>query len=376
MHSGRATSLVLCLAFLAGCGNSDGNYTLLPAEQGYYVVLDDAQVIGGGDPDASATASLAFNSDTGVLRGTVVLSGFTANSASLMQGYAGESGTLLRAFIADSADQWSLPEALVLSEAQVNQLDAGRLYIEVSSPGYSNGAVRGQILPDGVAVYFTDLSGTEVVPSVTTNGSAMAAMTLDTVNQTLTSHVNTANLTGAASTTINQAAIGSNGPMLADFVQDAGNATHWSLVDFLLTQAQYDALQNGELYYLVTTSAFPGGEVRGQIGVSEIIDPTLTSVQNNVFTPACATSGCHKGKVPSAGLDLTAGNAWAAIVNVGSVQVPTLLLVSPGDSANSYLMQKIQGTAASGGQMPVRGSLTPAQVLSIQQWIDSGAPDN
>lgn len=107
--------------------------------------------------------------------------------------------------------------------------------------------------------------------------------------------------------------------------------------------------------------------------------PTLQSLQETIFTPSCATAGCHTGPagpgLPS-GLDLsTADASFTSLVNVASEEVPTLLRVQPDNSADSYLILKVLGTAAVGARMPLGGQpLSDAQINALASWIDSGAP--
>jgi mono/diheme cytochrome c family protein len=51
-------------------------------------------------------------------------------------------------------------------------------------------------------------------------------------------------------------------------------------------------------------------------------------------------------------------------------------VVVAGDPDNSLLVQKLQGTQATGGVMPPGGKLPEAQIQLIIQWIKDGAPDN
>ena len=51
----------------------------------------------------------------------------------------------------------------------------------------------------------------------------------------------------------------------------------------------------------------------------------FAAVQDNIFTPSCATSGCHAGSVTP---DLREEQAFNAIVNQASTQ-PGLNLVTP-----------------------------------------------
>lgn len=131
------------------------------------------------------------------------------------------------------------------------------------------------------------------------------------------------------------------------------------------------------------TGAFPSGDgVEGGDFVAEFeiqgLQSSLESIQANVLAPTCAVSGCHSG--PSGGglptgMDLTSADAsFANLVNVASAQVPALLRVAPGDANSSYLVQKLEGTAAVGRTMPAGGApLDQATIDVIRAWIDNGA---
>lgn len=58
-------------------------------------------------------------------------------------------------------------------------------------------------------------------------------------------------------------------------------------------------------------------------------------------------------------------------------------LIAPGDSANSYIYQKVSGSFAAscgtqtGAQMPLGGTrLAASQITTLKSWIDDGAPNN
>ena len=77
-----------------------------------------------------------------------------------------------------------------------------------------------------------------------------------------------------------------------------------------------------------------------------------------------------------AGLDLSDADAsFASLVNVMSAQSMGATLVIPGDPDNSYLVQKLEGSAAVGSVMPPppRTTLAPATIAEIRQWISDGA---
>ena len=110
-------------------------------------------------------------------------------------------------------------------------------------------------------------------------------------------------------------------------------------------------------------------------GGSGTLTPTFSSIQANVFTPICVT--CHSGASAPHGLRLDGGNSYALLVGVPSDEEPSILRVKPNDPNNSYLVQKIQGTQASGERMPAgMPALPQATIDTIRQWITNGATND
>jgi len=74
-------------------------------------------------------------------------------------------------------------------------------------------------------------------------------------------------------------------------------------------------------------------------------------------------------------MDLSSADAsFASLVNVASVEVPTTLRVAAGDANSSYLIHKLEGSAAVGAQMPFGGPFLDQSTMDvIRVWIDSGA---
>lgn len=123
------------------------------------------------------------------------------------------------------------------------------------------------------------------------------------------------------------------------------------------------------------------GVVAADVVVSNGAAVTLSQIQAAVFTPVC--SGCHNGSNPPGGAlpgsqNLTAGNSFAALVGVASLEQPALRRVKTGDPDNSYLIQKLEGLAGiTGSRMPLGGPfLDQATIDQIKSWIASGAPNN
>jgi hypothetical protein len=104
---------------------------------------------------------------------------------------------------------------------------------------------------------------------------------------------------------------------------------------------------------------------------------TFTRVQTEIFTPTCASIGCHDALGQSSQLILTPTQAYSMTVNQASVEMPSLARVQPNDPANSYLYRKITGVGITGERMPLnRPPLSEAQIQLVRNWIRRGAPND
>lgn len=138
---------------------------------------------------------------------------------------------------------------------------------------------------------------------------------------------------------------------------------------------------------LVGLPACSGGDGSGMQQPSDPCSPeqdpgsSLSCDVQPIFTANCALSGCHAGTSPAEGQNLSAGQAFASIVNVPSNQVPRLFRVEPSDPDSSYLVIKVLGEAAQVGgtdtRMPLGlDPLSAAQIDTIRSWIAAGALNN
>ena len=104
-------------------------------------------------------------------------------------------------------------------------------------------------------------------------------------------------------------------------------------------------------------------------------NPTLSSIQANVFTPGCALPSCHGNSGTKANLNLTNGQSFANLVGVNSQLFPPSKRVEAGDGANSILIKILKGEVSP--QMPQNAAkLSDAIIDSIAKWIDIGAMNN
>jgi len=123
-----------------------------------------------------------------------------------------------------------------------------------------------------------------------------------------------------------------------------------------------------------------GSSARGHAG-STGPGPTMSATQA-IFDQHCII--CHDasktGLSDYPGLPLTSDAAYGALVSHPADETCGGTRVVPGDSANSYLYQKVSDpTPCSGVQMPHKPEVGPnaplnaTELETIRAWIDGGA---
>jgi hypothetical protein len=118
------------------------------------------------------------------------------------------------------------------------------------------------------------------------------------------------------------------------------------------------------------------GEPVDSSGVTDSIPlaSTLESIQANVFSAVCAVA-CHRPPNSYQGLNLEAGKAYENLVDVSSVEIPSMMRIVPGDADNSYIIWKLEDREGILGQrMPLDLPALPSdQIEAIKTWINEGA---
>ncbi len=107
---------------------------------------------------------------------------------------------------------------------------------------------------------------------------------------------------------------------------------------------------------------------------------TYDLIQKAIFeNRGCTAELCHSSENPGGGLDLTAGNSYASLIDVPSTTAPGFKRVDPGNRANSLLWVNVAAKVIPGEvTAPLRAmplgpdSLTSNEVEALRQWIESG----
>jgi hypothetical protein len=219
------------------------------------------------DSFASGRAAVTLDPASGALVVEARVEGLDdATQAHVHNAYAGAGGPVLVPLAQDPTDagRWFVEDGL-LNAAGLAAFDAGALYVNIHSPANSPGEIRGQIVPEGITLLFTELSGEQQVPALDSNADGLAALTLDEAGALLTLHVNTNRLDDASAAHLHGAYAGANGGVEIGLNQDGSNPGHWFVEEAALSAAQLDALVAGATYVNVHSPANPGGEIRGQV---------------------------------------------------------------------------------------------------------------
>lgn len=156
----------------------------------------------------------------------------------------------------------------------------GNFYVNVHTTALPGGAVRGQLayVSGGTINYAAELRPGNEVPPANSNAFGSAFVTFDPVNNTIAWEARASGIANPTVSHIHRGAAGTNGPVIINFAtsaaQIAGGRTRGAgpisaFQSANLQPADLTNLANHTTafgYYVnIHSSAFPGGEVRGQL---------------------------------------------------------------------------------------------------------------
>lgn len=102
----------------------------------------------------------------------------------------------------------------------------------------------------------------------------------------------------------------------------------------------------------------------------------INTIQQTIFSTTCAN--CHGASTSAAaGLYLTEGQSYAALVGVESTKEDGLLIVDPYSSESSVLYQALTTDVSSSWLYNHSSEVTTSALLTlVADWIDNGAPED
>ncbi|MEC9262827.1 MAG: CHRD domain-containing protein, partial [Pseudomonadota bacterium] len=191
-----------------------------------------------------------------------------ATGAHIPTGNIGTNGDVLVALEQSTSDpgMWMTPADTAINADILAVLAGGGHYVNVHTPAFPDGEIRGQIVTPQYVIATFGLSGAQEVPAVTTMASGNGYALVNSLTYDLDLVVHTDGVDDATAAHIHTGRVGMNGDVLVALEQSADDAGMWMTADdTMLTPAIFEVLASGGHYVNVHTPANPDGELRGQI---------------------------------------------------------------------------------------------------------------
>lgn len=110
------------------------------------VVLTSDQVVPPVSTGAKGKGTITVDQD-GAMSGTVTTPGIKGFQAQIHIGAKGENGPMALPLMPTETGDWVVPKDAKLSADQLKRYTAGQMYVEVQTPKFMKGEVRGQLKP-------------------------------------------------------------------------------------------------------------------------------------------------------------------------------------------------------------------------------------
>lgn len=174
----------------------------------------------------------------------------------------------------------------------------GNFYVNVHTSQCGSGHVRGQLsfVSGGPIMYAAELRGPKEVPPNSSTAFGSALVTLDPANSAINWEVNSSGIASATLSHIHRGSSSVSGPVIINFATTAaqipngrtfGNNAIANQQSANFTAADLTALSSAStangFYVNLHSSAFPGGEIRGQLVPAQEVDiPVAGHVTNGI----------------------------------------------------------------------------------------------
>eukprot|EP01095_Lingulamoeba_sp_RSL-Kostka_P002695 TRINITY_DN13606_c0_g1_i1.p1 TRINITY_DN13606_c0_g1~~TRINITY_DN13606_c0_g1_i1.p1 ORF type:complete len:651 (+),score=275.06 TRINITY_DN13606_c0_g1_i1:40-1992(+) len=309
--------------------------------------LNSEQEIPDSLSNAVGCAIVTYDCDERIMEYFIVHDIENPTSAFLHAGPIGEIGS---ARFSLSRSESPIYGAIQLTLEEEFLLYSQQLYFNIYSGAFSSGEIRGQITIE--YDFYAYISGTNVVPPVTTSSVGCATMDLIGDQSRIMDYQIIHHVSDPDSTAIRTAREGENGGITFR-MQSTRSPIEGN--DYILDDDELQDLKNENLYLSVASGDFPFGEIRGQIkrikpcvvsrddsltlipgipsiglpssDVSNSLDLQSTIDRGTIFSERTSRTGSDFRATYS--LDITPGN-----YQTGSITVPNAsgsVIVGPDD---------------------------------------------
>lgn len=235
----------------------------------FYTEISGANEVPANASAGSGVAIVKFNTSTKVaeLYGNYRGMTGTATVSHIHTGAAGVNGGVFFNLTNTGGNSGTISGTEALTSEEEINLFAGNTYVNVHSTSFPGGELRGQLtaVPEADAVFLNArLQGAQEPTPTSSQGSGSAAILLNRATNMVYLTGSYSNLTAAVSVShIHEGIIGVNGGVIIALINSGGQSGTLHAAG-TITAAQATALEKGNTYVNVHSSAFPGGELRGQ----------------------------------------------------------------------------------------------------------------
>lgn len=277
---------------------------------------------------ALGAGTLSLESPSRLLSGSFTVNGMTAAAGHVHLGNTGVNGAIIVPMTASGTGTFTVPSGTLLTEAQATAFANGGLYFNAHSADNPTGEVRGQIDRE---VFAAQMSSAQEIPTNASTATGNGLLEFDATTKKITGRVTLAGMTATAAH-IHTGVLGVNGPIIFSMTQtEAGSGIWVTAADATMTDAQITNLKAGGLYFNAHSTAFPGGEIRGQIGLN-VKFASLNAAQE---VPTNGSTATGTGflvvnpltRVASGSITLTGMTATAAHIHLGATGVNGAVII-------------------------------------------------
>lgn len=246
--------------------------------------------------DAEGLGVFTLNEDKTTLDINVSVSGLSGEITGIHihEGEAGENGGVVFN-LSDAINGNRIQTRLTnLTAEQVATFISGGYYLNVHTEANPGGEIRAQVILESDFRYTAMLDGGQEVPAVVTDAYGLGVFNLSKSGYKLQIHVVVQGLSGPITGAhFHQAAAGENGDVVENLTDFVNGNTIVATVD---PAAYLSALQAGNIYLNIHTEANPGGEIRGQAMLDDVLyfDASLDGGQE---VPAVMTAASGVAKI-------------------------------------------------------------------------------
>ncbi len=233
---------------------------------GYFISLAPINGVQQVPPPSPPSSGFGFNQTTinGSLDGlttTVFINGIQPTSVKIHIGNPGQTGPVLT-----EMDPTAVPglytKTYPITPAQLTDFAQGRLYINVTTNNFPNGELRGVMKNTLRKGYAFDLCGVQVVPPTNSNALGIAVASVDQADCYLNYKIITDGLAGVPTN-----GYFAHGPFGKDSIpfHALPNTEPIIAASHEIMAVLGPIIENGGTYVEIGTSAYPEGEIRGQV---------------------------------------------------------------------------------------------------------------